>query len=105
MTRRFEELQAQSHTLAETLESVGVPAYRQTPFGLWSYAVHSRTLRKLPNFRRIAFCRPSPQHLRGPMVSALEYFLEKHPFCRSGRSPAEPAFPLEFPNSARLTAR
>jgi len=82
ITRRFEELEAQSHTLAERLESAGVSAYRQTPFGLWSYAIHSRQVRKLPAFRRIAIIPAVAQQLRGPMVSALEYFLEKHPFCR-----------------------
>lgn len=97
MTDRFEEIERQSHELAERLETVGVNAYRQTPFGLWSYAIHSRTFRKIPTFRRICLLPYVAQMMRGPMVSALEYFLEKHPFCRFWTFTSGKRVPLRIP--------
>lgn len=82
IARRRDELEAQSHTMAERLESVGVSAYRETPFSVYHYAIHSRRLVKVPSFRRICLLPYVANSLRGPMVTALEYFLEKNPFCR-----------------------
>lgn len=82
IARRRDELEAQSHTIAERLQSVAVSAYRETPFSLYHYAIHSRRIVKVPNFRRICLLPYIANSLRGPVVSALEYFLDKHPFCR-----------------------
>jgi len=97
MVRRFEEIESQSHTLAERLESTGIPAYRQTPFGLWSYAIHSRNIRKIPAFRRVCILPYVAWQMRGPMVSALEYFLEKHPYCRFLTFTSGKRVPLRIP--------
>lgn len=82
ITHRARILEKQSHSLAERLESQSIPAYRQTPFGVYRYAIHSRTLEKIPAFRRICLLPYIANALRGPAVSALEYFLERRPFCR-----------------------
>lgn len=97
ITDRLDELEAQSHELAERLETVGVPAYRQTPFGLWRYAIHSRTFRKIPAFRRICALPYVACNLRGSVVASLEYFLEKNPFCRFWTFSSGRRVPLRIP--------
>jgi len=94
---RRAEIEAQSHEIAERLETVGVSAYRQTPFGIWQYAIHSRTFSKVPAFRRICLLPYVAWMLRGPMVSALEYFLDKHPFCRFWTFTSGKRVPIRIP--------
>lgn len=79
---RRKEVLRQSLEIAERLESVGVNAFRETPYAVYRYAVHSCRVEKLPSFRRIAFIPAVAQSIRAPVVSALEYFLERHPLCR-----------------------
>lgn len=76
------ELIAQSHAIAEKMKPHGFDCYRDTPFGLYLYYVHSRHVEKLPGFRRVCFIPAVAQAIRRPMVAALEYFLEKNPLAR-----------------------
>lgn len=68
----------QSHGIAEKMQRAGFNPYRETPFGLYRYYVHSRHVEKLPGFRRCMFIPYVAQQVRGPMLSALEHWLEKN---------------------------
>jgi len=94
MRKANAELLAQSHAIAEKMERAGFDAYRKTPFGLWRYFVHSRHVEKLPCFRRVTFIPHVAQSVRAPMVSALESFLERHPFARMWTVTSGPRTPL-----------
>jgi len=91
---RRKEVLRQSLEIAERLESVGVTAFRDTPYAIYRYAVHSGRVEKLPSFRRIAFIPSVAQSIRAPVVSALEYFLERHPFCRFWTFTSGPRVPI-----------
>jgi hypothetical protein len=76
------ELLNQSHAIAAKMREAGFECYRETPFDLVRYYLHSRQIESLPNFRRTCFIPYVAQCIRAPMLSALEFFLEKNPFCR-----------------------
>lgn len=95
MEAEFAEIHArETETAALVAASVGADVsaaiasirrrrcYRETPFGLWRYYVHSRHVEKLPAFSRMMFLPYVAQHVRGPILSALEFWLEKNPFAR-----------------------
>ena len=69
----------------------GFDAFRDTPFRVYIIiSVHSGHVEKLPAFRRCMFIPYVAKQVRGPMLSALEYWLERHPFCGgSGHLAAE----------------
>ena len=92
--RRFRQLKSQSHRLARRLKSAGVESYRDTPFAVYHFAIHSGTIVKVPGFRRICLLPYVAWMMRGPVVSALEYFLERNPFCRFWTFSAGPRVPL-----------
>lgn len=75
-------LKSQSHELAKRLEANGVTAYRETPFSLWHYFVHSRHLEMVPAFRRICLLPYVAAMIRAPMLAAVEAWLERNPFSR-----------------------
>lgn len=72
------ELLRQSFDIADRMAAAGFDAYRNTPFALWRYYVHSRHVERLPNFRRVMFIPHVAAQCRAPMLSALEFFLERH---------------------------
>lgn len=82
MRRASAELSAMSHAIAEKMRAAGFDAYRDTPFDLYRYFVHSGHVEKLPKFRRVTFIPSVAQQVRAPLVSALESHLEKQPFAR-----------------------
>jgi len=71
-----------SHLLAGRLEQAGVKAYRDDPFQLWVWWIHSATAEEIPAFRRICFLPYVSAIVRAPKLAALEYFMQKNPFCR-----------------------
>jgi hypothetical protein len=77
-----EKLANQSHHIAGILENNGVSAYRNDDSNVYIYSVHSQEVEKLPKFRRICFLPSVAASLRRPMVTALDSYLEEHPFCR-----------------------
>lgn len=57
-------------------------ALRSTPFSLYTYFVHSRTVVRQEQFRRVMFLPAVAQKVRAPKLLAVESFIERHPFCR-----------------------
>jgi hypothetical protein len=80
--RELRDLKTQTFELADRLEASGYAAYRQTPFSLWHFYVHSRHLERIPNFRRVHVLPYVSAMIRAPMLSSVESFLERNPFCR-----------------------
>lgn len=76
------EIRRQSHYLAHILENAGTKAYRDDAFQLWIWHVHSKVAESIPNFRRICFLPYVAAIVRSSKLAALEYFLDRHPFCR-----------------------
>ena len=76
------EIREQSHTLARILEGEGVQAYRNDAFQLWIWHVHSKVAESIPNFRRICLLPYVAAIVRSSKLAALEYFLDRNPFCR-----------------------
>jgi hypothetical protein len=76
------EVLAQSHELARRLESVGKTAYRNEALSLWTYYIHSKRFETIPHFRRICLLPYVAAMVRASKLAALEYFLERNPFCR-----------------------
>lgn len=75
-------LKAQSHEIARRLLEAGVEAYRNELASLWVYHVHTKTAEVLPKFRRICLLPYVAAMVRGAHLRALEYWLQRHPFCR-----------------------
>jgi hypothetical protein len=80
--RQSAELLSQSKRIADKMAGAGFQAYRETPFELFRYFVHSRQVELLPSFRRTCFIPAVAQSIRAPMVSALEFWLSRNPFAR-----------------------
>lgn len=76
------EIRRQSHSMANKLECAGTPAYRTDEYQLYIWHVMSKEAEGLPNFRRICFLPYIAAIVRASKLAALEYFLERHPFCR-----------------------
>ncbi len=76
------ELRRQSHLIAHKLESAGTVAYRADNFQLWIWHVHSLEAESIPNFRRICFIPWVAAQVRAAKLAALEFFMQRHPFCR-----------------------
>jgi len=76
------ELLEQTHAIAGRMESAGWKAYRECPFDLWRYYIHSGHVEKMPNFRRSMILPHMAQSVRAPMLAALESFLERWTFTR-----------------------
>lgn len=76
------ELLEQSHELAQRLEAAGVPAYRHDDTSLWVYWICSGHWEELAKFRRIMFLPAVAAQVRAAKLAALEFFLQKNPFCR-----------------------
>ena len=76
------ELLAQSHELAQRLEAAGVTAYRKDDTSLWIYWVCSGQWEELAKFRRICFLPAVAAQVRSAKLAALEFFMQKNPFCR-----------------------
>jgi hypothetical protein len=79
---RAAEILRQSVEIADKMREAGFQCYRETPFELTRYFVHSREVECLPSFRRICFIPVVAQACRGPILAALEFFLSCNPFCR-----------------------
>ena len=77
-----DELKRQSHEIASALGRAGVDAYRNDMWQLWRYRPLSGSLEELPKFRRKMIIPHVAAMVRAPMVSALEYFLERNPHAR-----------------------
>lgn len=80
--RQSAELADMSRRIADKMAAAGFSPYRETPFELFRYYLHSRQLEKLTGFRRTCFIPSVGQAIRAPMVSALEYWLSRNPFAR-----------------------
>ena len=76
------ELLAQSHQIAQRLEAAGVPAYRHDDTSLWVYWICSDQWEELAKFRRIMFSPAVAAQVRSSKLAALEFFLQRNPFCR-----------------------
>lgn len=94
--RRNEALQAQTRKLADSLESVGIPAYqRNNPVSLIGDV--TGCVEAPDQFRRIRFLPQVAQQERAPMLNALRYFLkawDKGPYVRFAVITAGPRIPL-----------
>lgn len=89
------ELLAQSHELAQRLEAAGVPAYRKDSTALWVYWICSGQWEELAKFRRICFLPAVAAQVRSVKLAALEFFLQKNPFCRFWTFTSGPRVRLE----------
>ena len=77
-----EKLRRQSHSIASALEGVGVDAYRNTAWQLWRVGLHSGDVEAVPCFRNLCLIPWVAARNRQPLVAALEWWLERHPFAR-----------------------
>lgn len=88
-------LKSQSHEIAARIErasraeadfhgdeSLFVPMYRETNYGIYSYYLFSKVRTQAPKFRNSCFLPFMASQTRGKMLKALEYFLERNPFAR-----------------------
>lgn len=75
-------LLAQTHRIAQKLESAGVPSYLNSEWCLWTYGVHSGEVQALPKFRRKTFLPYVAAQLREPRVRDLEFWLQSDPWAR-----------------------
>lgn len=71
-----------SHEIAGRLESQGFEAYRKDQFSLYHFYVHSNHLERIPAFRRVIIVPHVAAMTRNQMLSAAEFFVENHRFCR-----------------------
>jgi len=84
----------QSFEIADKMTAAGWNAYRETPFGLFRYFVHSGHLEKIPAFRRSCIIPYVAQMERAATVAALTSFLECNPFARMWVMTSGPRTPL-----------
>ena len=88
-------LREQTVKIADTLKAQGIETYRSDGFFFWFYKIHSAELEELLPFCRSMMLPSVAASVRRPMLKALEYFLERNPFCRmwtftsGGRVPVE----------------
>lgn len=75
-------LKDQSHRIASILEANGIPAYQSGEHNIYIEYLHSGKVEQIPKFRRICFLPYVASRIRGPMVAALEAYLEQNPFAR-----------------------
>jgi hypothetical protein len=75
-------VRAQSKAIAAKLEESGRPAYRSDKMALWVYGIHSGSVEQLDQFRRICLIPSVAATVRAPKLAALEYYLDRNPFCR-----------------------
>ena len=71
-----------THTLAMRLREGGLDAFRPDNCAFWRYYIHTRLWEQIPQYRRICFLPLVAASLRAEQLAALEYFLDRHPFCR-----------------------
>lgn len=81
-SREAATLLRQSEQIAEKMKAAGFECYRETPFELERYFLHSREREKLPSFRRTCFIPYVAQAIRAPILTALEFFIERNEYCR-----------------------
>ena len=74
------KLLEQSHQIADKLESVGVESYVEQDLTL--FGLHSRSFKKLPNFRNINFIPYVARKNRNKQSKELELFLQRNPMAR-----------------------
>lgn len=90
-----EVLKSQSHEIAARIErasrldadfhadeSLFVPMYRETEYGIYSYYLFSKVRTQAPKFRNSCFLPYMASQSRGKMLKALEFHLERNPFAR-----------------------
>lgn len=75
-------LKAQSHKIAGALESQGVEAYRNSAWQAWRVYVHTQHVETVPPFRNITLLPYVAARNRQNLLAGLEWFLQRHPFCR-----------------------
>lgn len=75
-------LKEQTLMLATKLEKEGIAAYRDSQYWFYQFYVHSGFLEEIPAFRRIMLLPAVAAAVRAPMLSAVEAFVERNPFCR-----------------------
>lgn len=92
--RANNKLMDQTVELARKMGAAGFNCYRETPFSLYRYHVHSRQVEALPSFRRVTFLPYVAQNIRAPMLSALESYIERNLFCRMWVFTTGPKTPL-----------
>lgn len=90
-----ELLKSQSHLIAARIErasrreadfheddSLFVPMYRETNYGVYSYYLFSKCRVQAPKFRNSCFLPYMASQQRGKMLKALEHYLSCNPFAR-----------------------
>ena len=94
----------QTYHLADLLESEGVTAYQDQDLTL--FGLHSKSYRKLPNFRNICFLPSVAQKNRRSVIKVAEYFLASRPMARNWTfTSGVRCSPAELPNRHRWMAR
>lgn len=68
--------------------------FRDTPYSLFRYFVHSRHVERLPGLRRVMFLPTTAQQVRRPLLSALESFLDGQRMARMWTMTNGPRVPL-----------
>ena len=81
--REKDDLKRESAQIATRMfEEGGFNARRSDAHSFWLYRVHSQQWEQMENYRRIMFIPCVAAAVRAPKLAALEYFLQKHPYCR-----------------------
>jgi hypothetical protein len=94
----------QSYHLADLLEGEGITAYQDQDLTL--FGLHSKSYRKLPNFRNIQFLPSVAQKNRRSVIKAAEFFLKKNQLARNWTfTSGVRCSPVELPNRHRWMAR
>lgn len=79
--RRF-DMEIQSHIIADKLQRAGIKAYRDTPFTMFRYAVHSRTLEEIPAFASTNFIPMSACGSRKRVLREVMDYMARQPYAR-----------------------
>ncbi len=79
---RRNELREVDLELACRLEGQGVPVFRNTPFDLFVYYIHSGIVVRQEQMRRIMFLPGVAARVRAPLLKQLSAFIQDHPYAR-----------------------
>ena len=70
----------QTYKIADQLEAEGIEAYQHQDLTL--FGLHSKSYKKLPNFRNITFLPYVARKNRNKILKPLEFYLQRHPNAR-----------------------
>lgn len=80
--RNESKLRRQSHFLATALERLGELGYRNSAWRIWRFWIHSGHVEEVVGFRNLCLFPLVAARNRRPLVNAIEWFLQGHPWCR-----------------------